>query len=315
MSWTVRESLSSDEDLAGIADVVNETMPEDPTSVEELRWQDANFPGTRYVAEADGRIVGMASTGRIYMYAPEFDRYWMSLSVRAPYRRMGIGSALYRAVSGHAREAGKSGLQTSISETHADGLTFLHNRGFAEFDRYRMVKLALDGLERPEVVPPDGIDITTFAARPDLVEGIHAVAQIALPDIPHGDQRIIAGTLEEFRKRDVDRPGIPADAFMLALDRSSGAVIGYASLLFVPGRTDMAWHDMTAVLPAYRGRGIAKALKRATIAWAIDNGLVVLETGNDVENAPMRAVNLGLGYEPIPDEVGFRGPLADESAV
>jgi GNAT superfamily N-acetyltransferase len=84
--------------------------------------------------------------------------------------------------------------------------------------------------------------------------------------------------------------------------------------LFVPGRTDMAWHDMTAVLPAYRGRGIAKALKRATIAWAIDNGLVVLETGNDVENAPMRAVNLGLGYEPIPDEVGFRGPLADESA-
>ena len=31
-------------------------------------------------------------------------------------------------------------------------------------------------------------------------------------------------------------------------------------------------------------------------------------------NAPMRAVNLGLGYKPIPDEIGFRGPLAGAGA-
>ena len=131
-----------------------------------------------------------------------------------------------------------------------------------------MVKLHLDGLERPEVEAPQGIEITTLAARPDLVEGIHAVAKVALPDIPHGDQPIIAGTLEEFRVRDIDRPGMPQDAFMLALDAGSDTVVGYASLLMVPGRADVAWHDMTAVLPEYRGRGIAKALKRATIAWA-----------------------------------------------
>jgi GNAT superfamily N-acetyltransferase len=314
MSWTVRESDSREEDLAAIADVVNEVMPEDPTSVEELRWQDANFPGTRFVAEAGGRIVGTATTGRIYMYAPEFDHYWMNVTVRAPNRGQGMGSALYAAVSEHARAAGKVGLQTSISEIHADGLAFLLHRGFKEFDRYRMVKLDLDGLKRPEVEAPQGIELTTLAARPDLVEGIHAVAKVALPDIPHGDQPIIAGTLEEFRVRDVDRPGIPPAAFMLAVDAPSGNVIGYASLMMVPGRTDVAWHDMTAVLPEYRGRGIAKVLKRATIAWAIDNGLAALETGNDVENAPMRAVNLGLGYKPIPDEIGFRGPLAGEGA-
>jgi GNAT superfamily N-acetyltransferase len=314
MSWTVRESASSEEDLAGIADVVNEVMPEDPTSVEELRWQDANFPGTRFVAEADGRIVGMASTGRIYMYAPDYAYYWISVTVLAPYRRQGIGSALYAAASDHARAAGKTGLQTSISEVHEDGMAFLLHRGFKEFDRYRMVKLDLDGLERPQVEVPPGIELTTVAARPDLVEGIHAVAEVALPDIPHGDQPIVAGSLEEFRVRDVDRPGIPADAFMLALDEKTGKVIAYASLMFVPGRTDIAWHDMTAVLPEYRGRGIAKVLKRATIAWAIDHGLTALETGNDVANAPMRAVNLGLGYKPIPDEVGYRGPLAGEGS-
>jgi GNAT superfamily N-acetyltransferase len=311
MSWTIRESSSSDGDLAGIAAVVKEVMPEDPTSVEELRWQDDNFPGTRFVAEADGRIVGMGTTGRIYMYSPDFDRYWINLAVLASHRRQGIGSALYRAVSGHAREAGKVGLQGSLSEVHADGVDFLVHRGFTEFDRYRMVKLDLAGLERPQVEPPPGLEITTLAERPDLVPGVHSVAEVALPDIPHGDQPIIAGALEEFRVRDVERPGIPADAFMVGIDPATTRVVGYASLMFVPGRTDMAWHDMTAVLPAYRGRGLAKALKRATIAWAIDHGLTALETGNDVENAPMRAVNLGLGYKPIPDEVGYRGPLAD----
>ena len=314
MTWTVREATSGEGDLAAIADVVNEVMPEDPTSVEELRWQDANFPGARFVAEADGGIVGMATTGRIFMYAPEFERFWIGMSVRKHYRRQGIGGALYAAVSDHARAAGKSGLQTSISELHADGIAFLTHRGFTEFDRYRMVKLDLDGLERPRVEPPPGIEFTTVAARPDLISGIHAVAEVALPDIPHGDQPLIAGPLDEFRVRDIERPGIPAEAFMVALDASDGTVVGYASLMMVPGRTDVAWHDMTAVSPAYRGRGIATALKRATIAWAIDAGLTVLETGNDVENVPMRAVNARLGYVPIPDEIGYRGPLAEGRA-
>jgi RimJ/RimL family protein N-acetyltransferase len=200
-----------------------------------------------------------------------------------------------------------------VSERHADGLTFLQHRGFVEFDRYRMVELDLASMPKPAIDEPAGFEITTLAARPDLVTDVHAVAELAFPDIPHADEPMQAGSLEEFRKRDVDRPGIPPDAFYVALDAATGDVIGYASLMRIPGRPDAAWHDMTAVAPAHRGRGIAKALKRATIAWAIDAGMRVLETGNDVENAPMRAVNAALGYRPIPDEVGLRGPLADEA--
>jgi RimJ/RimL family protein N-acetyltransferase len=67
---------------------------------------------------------------------------------------------------------------------------------------------------------------------------------------------------------------------------------------------------MTGVARAWRGRGLARALKAATIAWAMDNGLEALEGSNDIENAPMRAVNRRLGYQPEPDEIQFRGPLA-----
>ena len=66
---------------------------------------------------------------------------------------------------------------------------------------------------------------------------------------------------------------------------------------------------MTAVKRAWRGRGIATALKATTIAAAIEHGITALETGNDIDNAAMRAVNARLGYRALPDQVTMRGPL------
>jgi hypothetical protein len=43
--------------------------------------------------------------------------------------------------------------------------------------------------------------------------------------------------------------------------------------------------------------------------WALDNGLTELRTGNDERNASARAVNAGFAYTPLPDQVGYRGPL------
>ena len=48
--------------------------------------------------------------------------------------------------------------------------------------------------------------------------------------------------------------------------------------------------------------------------WALAHDLQALETGNDGDNAPMRAVNARLGYTPLPDEVTMRG-LADEAEM
>ena len=61
---------------------------------------------------------------------------------------------------------------------------------------------------------------------------------------------------------------------------------------------------------AWRGRGIAGALKRAQIAWAIEAGLERLEAGNEVRNEPIRRLNQRLGYRPAPGRILLRGPLA-----
>ena len=195
------------------------------------------------------------------------------------------------------------------ADDRPEGIEFLAHRGFSELERSKTVRLELAGVAAPTVVPPPGIELTTLAARPDLVAGVHAVALETFEDIPGGDEPMAPGDLAEFRARDVDRPSIPKDAFFVAVDPETGRAVGYGSLMMVPGSTTTAWHDMTAVLRAYRGRGIARVLKEATIAWALDNGLTALETGNDEANAPMRAVNARLGYRPLPDEITMRGPL------
>ena len=297
--------------LRAYVDIVNAVTPDSPTSLEDLRWADETYPGgAHFLAFRDGRPVGAASAGRIYMYEAAFERYWFGSRVLPEARRQGIGTALWVATSAVARRAGKTGLQTDVSEAQADGVAYLLHRGFEVFERSKQVRLDLRGLTPPAVDPPPGIILTSLEARPDLEAGLHAVAVEAYADIPVADEPVTAGTLDEFLARDIRRAGVPAGGLAIAVDEASGEVAGWASLLFAPGSETVAWHDMTAVRRAWRGRGVATALKRATITWAIAHGLEALETSNDESNAPMRAVNAGLGYRPIPDLLTLRGPLA-----
>ncbi len=305
-------AVADDGDLEVLVAITRTTSPEAPTSLEEIHWSDATYPGTvRLLAELDGRPVGAATVGRIYMFPPEFKALWASIAVLPEARRQGVGERLLREISGIARERGKTELYLRCTQDRPESIDFLVHRGFSELERSKTVRLELRRRAAPVVAPPPGIEFTTLAARPDLIEGVHAVALETFPDVPGGDEPMAVGDLAEFRARDVDRQGVPKDAFFVAVDSRTGGAVGYACLLMQAGSTTVAYHDMTAVLRAYRGRGIARELKHATIDWAIRNGLTALETGNDEANAPMRAVNMRLGYEPMPDEVVMRGPLFD----
>ncbi len=305
----IRRADISDTDLEAISAIQNRVAPDEPTDPIELRWSAARYPGgARFIAEtADGRAVATATVGRIWVQPPEYPAYWADIAVLPEARGHGIGTALLIACSDVSRADGKSILHIPASDARPEGVAFLEHRGFTELERYKSVRLDLVGLEPPEIEAPAGIRLTTLAAEPSLVAGVHAVAVETFPDIP-GDDPMVPGDLDEFRGRDVDRPGIPPEAFMVAVD-DRGAVVGYAGLILPPARPTVGFHDMTAVRRAARGRGVATALKRATIAWAIGAGLEALETGTDVANGPMRAVNAALGYRELPDLLTFQGPL------
>ena len=299
----------SDEDLGHTVRIVSIVTPDYPTSIDEIRWAEQAYPGgKRFIAWLDGVPVGVGGTGRVYVYAEDYPGLWGNISVLPEFRRRGIGSVLLAAMSEVARDAGKTMLVGRTTSDHPESIAFLEHHGYIEHERMKAVRLDLAGIEPPAVDPPDGIAITSLEAQPDLVAGVYAVAVESLPDIP-GDGPMAPGDIDEFRKRDVDRDAAPPGGFVVAVETATERVVGYANLVLVPGNPRIAWHGMTAVARAWRGRGVATALKRATIGWAAANGLEALETANDVANAPMRAVNHRLGYRPLPDELYFRGPL------
>lgn len=311
MTVTIREATGRDEDLATMVRIINETTPDDPDSIENVRWSNETYPGTsRFIAEDGGMAIGVGTVGRIYVHAPEFEAFWATITVVPSARRRGVGTALLATVSDRARERGKHVLHIPASEARPEGIDFLLHRGFSEYERSKSSSLELRDLTPPPPDVPDGIVLTTLADRPDLIAEVYAVGIEGFADTPGGDTPMSTGDLAEFRTREVDRPGIPHEGFFLAQDAASGRVVGYASLIRIPGAArSSAWHDMTAVARDYRGRGIAGALKRATIRWAIGDGMEVLEASNDTDNAAMRAINARAGYRPLPDTLTMRGPL------
>ena len=221
-------------------------------------------------------------------------------------RRRGAGTALYRRVSQWAREQGREGLQSIVLDADPDGAEWARARGFVEVSREAAVALELrDGAE-PDVVPPDGVAIVTWAERPELARGMYEVACEAMPDIPGEDDSVPAYDvwLRSYMGGASDRP----EATFVAV--AGEEVVGFAKLHLSEARPGVAVHDLTGVKRAWRGRGVARALKATQIRWAKHNGYERLETANELRNEPIRRLNEGLGYRPGPGWARVRGPLA-----
>lgn len=90
---------------------------------------------------------------------------------------------------------------------------------------------------------------------------------------------------------------------------ADGEVIGCAGLLLDTDRPSRAENALTAVRREWRGRGVASALKRATLAWAAANGIAEVYTWTQRGNADMRRLNEHLGYLTCTESISLRAPL------
>jgi GNAT superfamily N-acetyltransferase len=301
------EAVDDRAGLEAFARILIETLPESAFSADELAYNDETYPGAvRHLAMVDGEPVAAVGVTRIWVRPPDYDGLWCDLGVLPAFRGRGVGSALLRVASQTGRDRAKTALHVPVGGDRPDAIAWLERRGYREYCRSYRVALSLDNLERPALDPPAGVEITSLAERPDLVAQLYELMTLVVADVPAPDEPYDSGTLEEFR-RSLDDPSSPADAYMLALEDE--VLVGYAHLGLIDARPGHAIHWMTGVRSDRRGRGIARALKRAQIAWAKDHGLTELETDNDPANGPMRAVNARLGYRPRPDFIEMRGPV------
>ena len=230
-----------------------------------------------------------------------------AITVLPAHRRRGAGTALHCALSAWSAEHGLEALETVVEEDDAENLAFAGRRGFVEIERNGRMILELADVEPTLVAAPAGVEIVTWAERPELDRGIYDVAVEAYADVP-GAEREEMEPFADWLAHDMRGSGDLPEATFVAV--AGDEVVGYAKFSLTAAQPTTAFHDMTGVKRAWRGLGIAGALKRAQIAWAKGRGYDRLVTSNELRNEPIKRLNAALGYRPAPGRVLLRGPLA-----
>jgi GNAT superfamily N-acetyltransferase len=294
-----------DEDEQRGLDVYNAVWPHDRVGLDEERSYRASMHDhLDLLTRIDGTVGGTA-LGVISPQRPEV--VFALVSVLAEFRRRGAGMALYEAISAWARERGLDTIETYVADNDPESLAFALRRGFTEDTHELGVSLDLRRIESPIIEPPEGVQIVTWAERPGLAQGIYEVWLEAIPDIPGAEDEQIE-PFEDWLAHDMRGRGDRPEATFVAV--AGDRVIGYAKLSRSSAQLRIAHHDLTGVKRAWRGRGVARALKAKQIAWAKANGFEELRTTNEERNAPIRRLNQEFGYRPSIGRIFLKGPLA-----
>jgi mycothiol synthase len=275
------------------------------TTVDDLHFLRSRLRGPLHLlVTVEDEAVGFGFAG-VFPEQEAEPFAFADLGVLQESRRRGVGSALHAALSEHVRSLGKEGLQLEVPERDAEAIGFFQKRGYIEVERQKAVELDLSALEPERPQPPPGVEIFSWAERPDLTPGMYELYREASADIPGLDAET-GWTAAEWRVRELERPSRRYDLSFLAV--ADDQVVGYATLDVFPAG---GFHGLTAIARDWRRRGVGRVLKRSQIAAAKEAGLEKLFTESEERNEPMRRLNEELGFRPIPGMVVLRGPLVD----
>jgi GNAT superfamily N-acetyltransferase len=242
-------------------------------------------------AESDGRVVGVGVSG-LDITTSVSGASWASVVVTADYRRSGIGTALHDTLLDHLRKVGARKASSFMRGTE-EGERWANGRGWARQLAGPLV--ALDPRGAPEPSPPEGFSCVSMAEFGDP-RPIFELTRVAIIDEP---RPIPADNLQfdEFVRQWEDPD----------LDRDASALVVYGdrpvAFAYVRVGGDRASHGGTATHPDFRGRGLATAAKCFVLRAVAAKGVTLITTSNAEENAPIRAINRKLGFEPIGEHV------------
>jgi GNAT superfamily N-acetyltransferase len=290
-------------------------------SPEEWRHHDthraAHIQWGRFVAEADGRIVGMAGYGQSEgMYHPR--KFHVHATVAPEAQGAGLGARLTERVLGALDPHAPLVLYASTREDHPGGRRFLERRGFVEVMREWENHLDLDAFDdarfagKVEGVLDSGIRITSMAelaTDPDRDRKIYELVEAIRPDVPSPDETTPID-YETWRARLMDNPNLLPDGYLIALD--GGEYVGLSTLYSAHGIPDL-YTGLTGTLRSHRRRGIALALKLRAVDYARARGASKIRTWNATGNDGMLAINSMLGFEKQPAWIEYALQLSPDA--
>jgi GNAT superfamily N-acetyltransferase len=245
------------------------------------------------VAEADGAVTAFGRAG-LDTWTTTEGAGWAFLTVDAAHRRCGIGDELGQRLIDHLGEIGGT-KATSFFRWTDEGERWATARGWSRVLGGPLI--AVDPRTVPEPSLPAGYRCVpmTEVATQAVYEAVRSTAIDEPGPIPHDNVQ-----LDDFL-REWDEPDADLESSTAVLDEG-GSVVAF-TFLNVAG--ERAQHGFTGTVREHRGRGLATAAKRRALRTAAARGVTRVTTSNAEENAAMRAINRGLGFEPIGEHVIF----------
>ena len=292
------------DDIDRVGDLMNRTYPEFVITAEGRRFVWARSyerDGTAWFAVDEGdTLVAWASTAR-EVDTSEPDVWWTNILVTEEARRQGHGGRLHDRVLEHAVAQGARAMTTQTTATD-ETRRFAAARGWTHTHTGRIS--AVDPRTVAPPTPEEGVEFVAFTEFADDPRPLYEIDMAVSKDIP--SEFTFDTPFSEWFERWWKHPDIDYDVSAAVLVDGTPAGI---SMLRVDRATGRAGNDITGTLRAYRGRGLATALKRETLRRAAAVGVTFVVTANDATNAPMLRVNDRLGYQPFSEHLSWSKKL------
>ncbi len=235
-----------------------------------------------WVALEEGRIVGSAHAFLAW-WAGRKDSGWLMLHVDPSAARRGIGTRLAQLVEGHLQELGARDVRAHTDETH---LAFAERLGYEVASRKR-----ISAVDPRTVRGEPAVPVVPLADIENRLDELYRLDLETTKDMPN--EGAFTMPFEQWTKDVWEDPLLSREGSFAAV--VDGRIAGATNLRVSAAR---AGSGFTGVLRDFRRRGIATAVKTASLRWAAKHGVEWAHTFNDDTNAAMLRVNERLGYRP-----------------
>ncbi|MBB5377050.1 RimJ/RimL family protein N-acetyltransferase [Deinococcus metalli] len=294
------------DDFPALAAFLTAAHPDHPLAAADLE-RHATFrlpdePHWHVLAQRGGTLVGMAEAG-----VPRMDGHpgWIQVTATVNPPDTALMGALLDQAEARALAFGARTLTTGAREGWWE-VPLLEARGYAVHDRMWPSVLDLttldDGRFRAfeERAAASGATLRTLPDLGDIhTDGamqrrLYDLVAALLRDVPSATP-VSVWPFETWQRRFLSGLKHPEGVFVAVAP--DGGWVGVSELhMPMPARPGTLMIGLTGVLPAWRRRGLAYALKLAAARAGHARGYTKVFTGNHSRNAPMLAINEAMGF-------------------
>ena len=306
MRLSYREFEGTDADYELLAEIES-TVGDGPKTPEQLRHRDEQWKSDRFrVREfilADEKCVG---TDTQYKAAEsEDDTNSLFFTLLPAFRGRGLDEAILENLIDKARNRGVAKVWTNCRDEDEGRILALERLGFTFFTSFVESKLDLDRFDpgplalRIQRVEELGITIRSADALSrngrDWIRLQYDWKSLYLAEEHPGEPQQI-GAFEEYREEAVNSATrFPAGEYAAF---EGETCVGITSVTLADDEPETADTALTYVGASYRRKGVATALKLASLSAAKQGGIRLVRTVNK-GHIPMLQLNIRLGFEKV----------------